>query len=146
MKAYLTILGIIGVKDSLFKLAKVKGEVTVSGNKNKIKVPNILKQHKVTTTDMSVSKENILEASEPLLPEGFRKNEDKTNGVHEKKMQEICEGYSEEDARIACTVFARRFPEVMYQTLSMEHQNMCNLVAGVSNLNAAYLGKMNGEI
>lgn len=145
----MTILGIIGVKGGLFKLAKLKGEVTVSGNKNAIEVPNRFKQHKVVSTDTPIKKESTLEVSEPLNPEELRaicKTYDKPNGLHKKKMIEICEGYSEEDAKIACTVFARKFPGVMYQALSMEHQNMCDLVAGVSNLNATYLRKMEGEI
>lgn len=146
MKECITILGIIGVRGSLFKLAKSKGEVTVS--KTVLDVPNIFKQHKIAPTDTPARKESTLETSEPLLPEELRtiyKMEDKPNGTHKKKMIEICEGYSEEDAKIACTVFARKFPGVMYQALSMEHQNMCDLVAGVSNLNATYLKKMDGE-
>lgn len=145
-KEYMTTLGIIGAESSHFKLAKSKGEVKVNGNKT-IDIPKIFKQQKAPI-DTTVREENVLETSEPLLPEELRticKTEDKANGVHKKKMLEICEGYSEEDARIACTVFARKFPGVMYQALSTEHQNMCDLVAGVSNLNATYLRKMDGE-
>lgn len=146
-KECMTTLGIIGAESSLFKLAKSKGEVKVSGNKT-IDTSKIFKQQK-TPIDTNVGEEKVLETSKSLLPEELRticKTDNKVNGLHKKKMLEISEGYSEEDVRIACMVFARKFPGVMYQSLSMEYQNMCDLVAGFSNLNATYIGKVNGDL
>ena len=66
----------------------------------------------------------------------------KENNFHKKKLLELCEGYSEDEVRIACRVFARRFPDTMYAALREEHQNMVEMMAGVNALNVTYLEKM----
>lgn len=66
----------------------------------------------------------------------------KENNFHKKKLLELCEGYSEDEVRIACKVFARRFPNAMYDSLRDEHQNMVSMVTGVQQLQTSYLEKM----
>ena len=66
----------------------------------------------------------------------------KENNFHKKKLLELCEGYSEDEVRIACRVFARRFPNAMYDSLRDEHQNMVSMVTGVQQLQTSYLEKM----
>lgn len=58
--------------------------------------------------------------------------------MHQKKLAEICNGYSEEEAIIICKVFAQRFPDIMHKALSVEHQNMVTMIEHVHKLNQKY--------
>lgn len=70
------------------------------------------------------------------------KKVERENSTHKKKLFEICESYGEDEVEIACSVFARTHPEAMYKALSEAHQNMRELISGVSTLNSTYQNKM----
>lgn len=133
----MTILGSERVEDSPFKVAKLKGErimkFTRSNNKPIIPVTPQRPEEAKPVDDLSYDMSEEYISSEKV---------ERENNLHKKKLLEMCESYSEDEVRIACSVFARRFPDAMYTALSEEHKNMVEMVNGVNNLNVSYMEKM----
>lgn len=63
---------------------------------------------------------------------------ERENNLHKKKLLDMCENYTEEEARIACAVFAKKYPEIMYAALGNEHKNLMEFVKGLRNLNKCF--------
>lgn len=169
-KEFMTILGIIGVKDSFCKnVANSKGERKMFNKRKKLvhaeleqKALNALKEmtnaanvycegHAVDSTESDFDGDDDLKiycrddvlATERLYETyGTSEKVKRENALHKRKLLEICESYSEEEANIACAVFARRFPNAMYNALNNEHTNMVAMVTGVNQLNTSYIEKM----
>ena len=81
---------------------------------------------------------------DPILDGIDKVNEEKVereNTYHKKKLLEMCECYDEDEVQIACKVFARRFPDVMYAALRDEHASMVAMMNAVNQSQIAYLEK-----
>ena len=137
-----TILGSSGVtKDGYFKVAKPKGETNMFLTKSN-------KKPIIPTTPLTPEEVDYVKADEKAtmeMYEAFSKKETEDD-MHHKKLLEICDSYSEDEVIIACSVFARKFPGVMYDSLAKEHKNMTVIIQGFNDLNREYLGKMGGMI
>ena len=94
----------------------------------------------------SKKKLNIVEEVEPKVTVVSKQDPIDMEAIHRKKLIEISSGYSYEDAEIMCSVFARKYPEVMYEALSKEHQNMYLLIKSLNTLNSSYLEKVGEEV
>lgn len=68
------------------------------------------------------------------------------NIVHKRKLIDISEGFSEDEAKIVCEVFSRRFPAVMYAALADEHASLVDLIAGMRKLETNYQGRTHKNI
>ena len=64
------------------------------------------------------------------------------NELHKKKLLELCENYTEDEAIIICKVFARKFPGIMHTSLCDEHQNMAAMISVINKSQIAYMDKM----
>lgn len=153
----MTTLGITGynldAEESLNQVANLRGENTVRIGTHGFTTPK-----KVDTSAIKVQTEfaaaKTLQEMEEAVgsycePEmkaamDFFDSDKVTreNNLHKKKLLDMCEGYSEDEVKIACKVFARRFPEAMYAALSEEHRNMTELVSGLHSLNCSYQQKV----
>lgn len=133
-----TILGSSGVtKDGYFKVAKPKGETNMFLTKSNKKPIT------PTTPQRPEEIEPIVDLSYDMSEEYISSAKvERENNMHKKKLLEMCESYSEDEVAIACSVFARRFPDAMYSALSEEHRNMVEMVNGVNSLNVSYMEKM----
>ena len=94
----------------------------------------------------SKKKLNIVEELEPKVTVSTKQDPIDMEAIHRKKLIEISSGYSYEDAEVICSVFARKFPELMYKALSKEHQNMYLLIQSLNSLNSSYLEKVGEEV
>ena len=68
------------------------------------------------------------------------------NIVHKRKLIDISEGFSEDEAKIVCEVFSRRFPAVMYAALADEHASLIDLITGMRKLETNYQGRTHKSI
>lgn len=64
------------------------------------------------------------------------------NELHKKKLLELCENYTEDEAIVICKVFARKFPGIMHTSLCDEHQNMAAMISVINQSQIAYMDKM----
>lgn len=118
---YLTTHGIIGANnvDSFFNVAKRKGDKSMLGKRN-LKPVHLDLEEKIQKNKVIVDLDVV----------------GATEEVHEKKLMDICKGYCEEDARIVCKVFAEMYPDIMFDALRDEQNQMKSLINNVKkNLN-----------
>lgn len=140
-KEYTTILGINGVRGSLFKLA-MKGEIVVNDNRA-TRFAGVKCHVRTEESETQQEEQKIVIANASSVKVDYQAKRE--NSIHKKKLLEICEGYGEDEVRIACAVFARNYPDVMYDALRNEHENMRKLVNGVHDLSNSFLRKFDGE-
>lgn len=75
----------------------------------------------------------------------LKKSNEEQSMTHSRKLMEISEAYDEHDAIIICRIFARRFPDIMYESLKDEHDAMVELIAGINQMNGVYSEKSHTE-
>ena len=57
---------------------------------------------------------------------------------HKLKLIEICSSYTKEEVLIMCGVFARNYPDVMYEALQDQHRVLSRVNESINELNTCY--------
>ena len=57
---------------------------------------------------------------------------------HKLKLIEICSSWTQEDVHIACGVFARTYPDIMYETLQTQHRVLSRVNESINELSTSY--------
>lgn len=141
----MTILGTIGATKGSYIC---KGEKMI--DKKSMNIPKMVKPtvEKPVGIPKMLQNTDISEKHSERYPyEDDKKDQNKAeNIVHKRKLIDISEGFSEDEAKIVCEVFSRRFPAVMYAALADEHASLVDLIAGMRKLETNYQGRTHKSI
>ena len=126
------------IKSSLFKQKKEDIIKIIESPKETEKTVNVYDDSPIDYDEHLYYNDDICCTAEDVN----RFKVEKENNFHKKKLMEICENYTEEEALIACRVFARKFPGIMHTSLCDEHQNMAAMISVINKSQIAYMDKM----